>query len=657
MRESTIDRSGDDVVIADPVASWTLVPSGVAPTLENLDIPEDPDAPDGPRFVSERDELDAELDVLLGRNRFSRVDTLEWELWDGVDQDEAEREMLRRNAPAWVLLPPGGGLATALEQTRPEAMSPMALIELMKAANRLTSWAEAIKASAMASFVRQRRAEHRESPRPAQLDTKGRPIDPERSWYGEIALALGLSPTTVGRRVETALRLTSTLRATHTALKCGALTWGKALAISEATSALHDDATRAVEAHILRRASSQTHRNLLESLRRQVAKHSTEEAADNHRAAAAERTCKIVPLDNGMAGLWIVHTADKIQQIWITIQAMAALAKRPPTSPAIPNPTETGSSPPPDTTSAAHGARAAARPTTPPTDAGPAPNPTDPGTTLSAERGENTTRGEKAEHHKATAPNNGAGHNNAAVTSGAAGHNDAAVPNSAAGHDDAGMRGGGATKDVRTAEQRRADVAADLFEHILRNGLDWLGRRLPDQHRRRPHIEVVVAATTLLGLDDDPAELTGLGPIPAGMARRIAADGTWRRLLTDPVNGAVLEASTTRHDPGALVTETLLARHPVCAWPGCNRTSRECDRDHVTPFARTGTTTLAGLAPYCEFHHVIKDTRAWGWQTTGHPDGSITLTTPTGHRYTTVPPARGPITRQANGALPTDGRF
>ncbi|WTK88684.1 HNH endonuclease [Kribbella sp. NBC_01510] len=200
-------------------------------------------------------------------------------------------------------------------------------------------------------------------------------------------------------------------------------------------------------------------------------------------------------------------------------------------------------------------------------------------------------------------------------------------------------------KDARTAEQRRADVAADLFEHILHNGLDWLGRRLPDQHRRRPHIEVVVPASTLLGLDDDPAELTGYGPITADMARRIAADGTWRRLLTDPVNGAVLEAATTRHDPSTSVTETLLARHPVCAWPGCNRTSRDCDRDHLTPFARNGTTSLTGLAPYCEYHHVIKDTPAWGWSTISHPDGSITLTTPTGHRYTTVPPARGPISQ------------
>ena len=537
---------------------WDGAPPDDGYVPDDLVYPTDPELPDGPTAISEQDQFDAELDALLGRNRYSRVDEFEWQEWDGVEQDAAEREMLCREAPAWVLLPPGGALAAALEVTRPEAMSPMALIELMKAADRLISWGEALKTGATASFVRQRRAEHRAAPRPTQIDSRGRPVDPDRSWYGEIALALGLSPNTVARRVDTALRLTSTLSATHTGLRCGALTWGKALAISEATSDLSDQAAQAVEEHVLKRAAKQTHRNLLESLRRQVAKHTAAKQADDHRAAVAERTCKIVPLANGMAGLWIVHTADKIQQMWVTIQAMATLAKR-------------------DT-------------------------PTD---------------------NAATAPSGTAR--------------------------DPGLTG---PADVRTAEQRRADVTADLFEHILHNGLDWLGRRLPDQHRRRPHIEVIVPASTLLGMDDDPAELTGYGPVPAEIARRIAADGTWRRLLTDPANGIVLEASTTRHDPGALVTETLLARHPVCAWPGCNRTSRECDRDHLTPFTQSGRTSLTGMAPYCEYHHVIKDTKAWGWKTTSHPDGSVTLTTPTGHRYTTVPPARGPIAPSANP--PTD---
>jgi hypothetical protein len=129
------------------------------------------------------------------------------------------------------------------------------------------------------------------------------------------------------------------------------------------------------------------------------------------------------------------------------------------------------------------------------------------------------------------------------------------------------------------------------------------------------------------------------------MARRIATDGTWRRILTDPVNGAVLEASTTRHDPGSLVSETLLAAHPVCDWINCNRAARECDRDHGTPFAQSGTTTLTDLRTYCELHHIIKDTPAWGWKATNNPDGSTTLTAPTGHRYTTVPPRPGQTKR------------
>ncbi|TCO44970.1 uncharacterized protein DUF222 [Kribbella antiqua] len=764
-----------------PVPAGTVAPTSCAPALsgsshpiccahctawppgppdyipDDLPDPIDHDLSVDPESVPEPDDWDVELDAPVATTRSSRVDDLDWQEWHGVEQDEADRALLALDAPAWLSLPPGGALAAALEDTRPRAMSPIALMELMKATTRMVAWAESIKAEAMASFYRHRRAEHTESPRPTQLDTRGRPIDPDRSWHAELALALGLSPTTVARHVTTALRLTSTLRATHTALKCGTLTWGKALAISEATTNLPDEAAQAVEAHVLKRAPTQTHRNLLESLRRQVAKHTTRQDAEDHRAAVADRTCKIVPLPNGMAGLWIVHTADKIQQIWVTIQAIAALAKRgtPTGAPTNDAPTNdsatsaatngpaagqpaantnaTGSPTTGDTTTSsptgdnATGAPATTGPATynpatvdpattntsrnnaattqrnttsdrlsttatvgtPPTDATnatapaeskPTPAPTaaaaDPLTadtnsgtadtttgTITDDQGDGATHhappttqhrddltggpvndtgaaeqprpgssAEQVAHHHATNPAP------ATRTAEQSGTDTTAVP----------------VKDTRTAEQRRADVTADLFEHILRNGLDWLGRRLPDQHRRRPHIEVIIPASTLLGLDDDPAELTGYGPIPAEMARRIATDGTWRRLLTDPLNGIVLEASTTRHDPGTLVTETLLARHPVCAWPGCNRTSRDCDRDHTTPFTQTGTTTLTGLAPYCEYHHVIKDTPTWGWTTTSHPDGSITLTTPTGHRHTTVPPARGPITTRGPITEPPD---
>ncbi|MFG1911428.1 DUF222 domain-containing protein [Kribbella sp. NPDC048928] len=594
----------------------------------------DPDGPDGaidPCFVDWQDPYDDMYGDAYGLPAMSRIDALEWELWAGAEQDEAERVMLRLKAPAWVSLPPGAELAAELDELRPGCESPVALIEAMKAAARMEAWAASIRTETMAAFVRQRKAQLDRIPRPAQIDSSGRPIDPERSWTAEIGAALHLSKETAARHIDTALHLSGTLAATRTALRCGALSLAKALSISEATRSLSPDAARTVEAHVLRRAAGQTHRNLAASLRRQVAKHAAEEESDQHRQAVTERTCKIVPLPDGMAGLWVVHTADKIQQMWIAVQALADLTKRAtpstPTTPTTPTTPATPATPatPDATTESLHA-------TTESHDATPGAATAGTETSSAITRSESSDNAHLAEPAE---PDQPAGSTRPARPGNSTG---SAWPGASAGSAEVGV-----VKDERTAPQRRADVVADLFGQILHNGLDWLGRRLPDQHRRRPHIEVLIPITTLIGMDDDPCELTGYGPIPATMARRVAGDGTWRRLLTDPANGTVLEASTTRHDPGVLVTETLLARHPTCAWPGCNRTSRTCDRDHAIPFAQSGRTSLSGMVPYCEYHHVIKDTPAWGWKTTAHADGSVTLTTPTGHRYTTVPPARGPI--------------
>ena len=61
---------------------------------------------------------------------------------------------------------------------------------------------------------------------------------------------------------------------------------------------------------------------------------------------------------------------------------------------------------------------------------------------------------------------------------------------------------------------------------------------LREQHGHRPAIHVTVAASTLLGLDDQPAHLDGHGPITAQTVRQLATDqtGTWHRILTDPAS-------------------------------------------------------------------------------------------------------------------------
>jgi hypothetical protein len=101
--------------------------------------------------------------------------------------------------------------------------------------------------------------------------------------------------------------------------------------------------------------------------------------------------------------------------------------------------------------------------------------------------------------------------------------------------------------DERTADQRRADALIQL-------GLDALAGQLstalPRRHRLRPAINVCIALSTLLEIDDEPAELADIGPISATAARDLATDpsGTWRRITTDQ-HGRLIDYGTNTYRP------------------------------------------------------------------------------------------------------------
>lgn len=48
-----------------------------------------------------------------------------------------------------------------------------------------------------------------------------------------------------------------------------------------------------------------------------------------------------------------------------------------------------------------------------------------------------------------------------------------------------------------------------------------------------------------MGAGDLPGRLVGYGSVDAELARELAADGVWNRLLTDGTSGAVLDVGTT----------------------------------------------------------------------------------------------------------------
>jgi hypothetical protein len=110
-------------------------------------------------------------------------------------------------------------------------------------------------------------------------------------------------------------------------------------------------------------------------------------------------------------------------------------------------------------------------------------------------------------------------------------------------------------------------------------------------------VNVTVACTTLIGVDDQPAHLHGYGPIGAEVARRIAAQGTWRRLLTNPVSGAMLDVGRSRYTPPPDLADHITARDQTCRFPTCTRSAETGDLDHTTPFERGGSTSAGNLGP------------------------------------------------------------
>lgn len=156
--------------------------------------------------------------------------------------------------------------------------------------------------------------------------------------------------------------------------------------------------------------------------------------------------------------------------------------------------------------------------------------------------------------------------------------------------------------DLRTIDQRRADIFADLLlGRVDESGIST-GRT-----RGGTVIGVTIPITSLAGLDETPGEsFDRRFALPAAMIRELAAEpGTlFYRLLTDPL-GHLLDATEIGRFPSRKLRIALDARDGVCAFPTCGVPASSCDADHVIPVPR-GPTTGDNLRHLCRRHHRMK---------------------------------------------------
>jgi hypothetical protein len=152
----------------------------------------------------------------------------------------------------------------------------------------------------------------------------------------------------------------------------------------------------------------------------------------------------------------------------------------------------------------------------------------------------------------------------------------------------------------------------------------------------RARAAVVIDLPTLLGLAEHPGELPGYGPIPAPLARELAADCEWTRWTTDAGTRRLLDIGSHRYRPSARLAQFVAAGHVVCGFPGCSRPAAACDLDHVTDFRRGGPTDTTNIHPACRGHHNAKT--HGGWHLHYDPETGIkTWISPLGKKYLKYP--------------------
>ncbi len=150
----------------------------------------------------------------------------------------------------------------------------------------------------------------------------------------------------------------------------------------------------------------------------------------------------------------------------------------------------------------------------------------------------------------------------------------------------------------------------------------------------QPVVNLTVPVQTILGLSDAPGDIAGAGPVPAWVARKIAAEtDVWFRLLTDPATGAAHSHDRRRYRPTEAMRNRVMERDRHCRAPGCDAPIWRCDADHDVPWP-AGPTCACNLTTFCRRHHNAKT--HGGWTTHLAADGTLTMTSPLGRSYTTT---------------------
>lgn len=395
----------------------------------------------------------------------------------------------------------------------------------------------------------------------------------------EIAAALRVAPATAQMKIDSARMLVNHLPLTAEALATGEISPAHATVIARETeravrAGLAPDAIRQIEERALSHAEMHTPGQVANKVKALIAKISPEEFEEAVEAAIEQRKVDFYPESDGMA------------TVVALLPAADALALR---------------------------------------------NVLDGMAQLSLQRDREAKAREEAEAGAETTANGSHDGSNNAFASRSedgpgseSGSDSRGEPRSGFSHNDRATSGRGSRREfIRSMDNRRADALGEIAAKALADLAE-----VYTPQRRPITVNITMDLPTALGLAENPAVLSDYGPIPASIARELAADGKWRRFVVDPVTGSLLDLGRETYEPPQALRDFLLARDRVCRFPGCRRPGHMTDIDHSQSWESGGVTSAANLGLLCRRHHRMKT--HGGWKIESNADGSCTWTSPQG---------------------------
>ncbi len=396
--------------------------------------------------------------------------------------------------------------------------------------------------------------------------------DPQRE---EIASTLNLAPVTAQSRIDIARVLTQHLPATCSALANGEISSAQATVIAKESATLlrrgiDPDQLKYLEATAIAYAEFHTPTQVTNKVRSIVAKMDPQEFEIEVALAQQGRRVTFTPQPHGMAQIMALLPAVEAQTVWLAIDKLARANRVSGVNHNSPN--------------------------------------------ISGNKHSNETSSTDVSESTST--------------------KSTPSPLSVASHlnDESDLATRGTETDLATyleplsLDQLRADALAAIAGQFL-----TITANENLAHGRPVTLNLTLDLPTFLGLEENPGILAGYGEIPASAARLLATDAKWKRFITDPISGNLLDYGRTTYEPPQAIIDFITARDRRCRFPGCRQPARICDIDHAVPWEEGGRTSKENLGLLCRRHHRMKT--HGGWKLISFEDGSCEWTSPQGKTF------------------------